>query len=214
MLTEDYLMRQIRLFVAALAKALGFKALELYSDALWVINQALEQLFGLQVDVIDRMDDDSLIAATRNQDHSDLSRLRMAAELYQEAGEIHLALGQPREGIWRLVRALNLYLEVELSGGVDGFTPAAQKIPLLLSTLGFENLPEALDYPLFGWAYQANQPWLGVKPLLRLLNAFPGQPELVEEGRSFLLALEDSDPIPIDGQDRQQDLAALRRLLH
>ena len=47
MLTEDYLIRQINLAIAALAKILGFKTAGQYQAALYEIDQLLEQLIGL-----------------------------------------------------------------------------------------------------------------------------------------------------------------------
>jgi hypothetical protein len=186
MLTEDYLMRQIRLFTAALARALGLKTMQLHQDAIWVLDQALEQLFGLPLDVLNRMDDNSLMAAVRGQDKNDLSRLRMAAELYSEQGELYHGLQEPGESSWRLVRALNLYLEVELSGGASGFAPAAEKINPLVDRLGYERIPPDLLYPLFGWAEQTAQTQLAVNTLVRLLEVYPDEAELKEEGSNFL----------------------------
>ncbi len=212
MLTEDYLMRQIRLFTAAVAKALGLKTMQLHQDAIWVLDQAIEQLFGLPLDVLNRMDDTSLIAAARSQDKNDLSRLRMAAELYGEQGELYHGLQEPGESSWRLIRALNLYLEVELSGGAAGFPPADEKILTLVDRLGYERIPADLLYPLFGWAQQAENPRLAVNTLIHLLEAYPDQPELRDEGRTYLEELHQSGRLA-DPEYSQLKLDRLEELL-
>jgi len=212
MLTEDNLMRQIRLFTAALARALGLRSMQLHQDAIWVLDQALEQLFGLSIDVLKGLDDTSLIAAVRTQDKDDLSRLRMAAELYHEQGELFAGLQEPGESIWRLVRSLNLYLEVELSGGVSGFSPPSENIRSLVDRLGLAQTPPDLLYPLLGWAQQADIPPLAVPIFIRLLEAYPGQPELVAEGEAYLNDLQISGRLA-DPDNAGLNLARLKELL-
>ena len=52
MLTEDYLIRLIRLGTVAMARLMGLKAQLLYQDAMYLLNQTLEEVFGMRADLV------------------------------------------------------------------------------------------------------------------------------------------------------------------
>jgi len=185
MLTEDYLMRILRLATAALARAVGLKAVELYQDAIWVIDQALEQLVGLRIDLINNLDDNSLLAALTKEGEIDLERLYMAADLIREQADIYEKVGMGGESQWRFVRALTFYLEVALHGGTENFPPPNEPIESLVHHLTLKQLPAATLFSLYAYSEERGQFMQAEESLLRLISELGPRDDLREELASF-----------------------------
>jgi tetratricopeptide (TPR) repeat protein len=111
MFTEDYLMRIINLALAALMTAIGLKKAGKYSEAQQAIQQAIEQLTTLPANLVDQMDDASILSILNSQGQLDVGRLMILADIYQEQGEIHFKLDQPAQGSLAFARALRFTLE-------------------------------------------------------------------------------------------------------
>ncbi len=62
MFTEDYLMRIINQAIAVLMIAIGLRKAGKYSEALQAIQQAIEQLTTLPENIVDQMDDGSILS--------------------------------------------------------------------------------------------------------------------------------------------------------
>jgi tetratricopeptide (TPR) repeat protein len=111
MFTEDYLMRIINLALAALMTAIGLKKAGKYTEARQAIQQAIEQLTTLPANLVDQMDDASILSILNSQGQLDVGRLTILADLYQEQGEILFKLDQTAQSSLAFARALRFTLE-------------------------------------------------------------------------------------------------------
>jgi hypothetical protein len=141
MFTEDYLMRILNQALAILMTAIGLKKSGKYSDALQAVQQAIEQVTTLPANVIDQMEDSSLLDMLVAQGQLDTSRLGILADLYQEQGEIYVLLGQPAQGSIAFARALRFVLEAALSGTVNLSDGNIGRVELLTRQLRGYSLP-------------------------------------------------------------------------
>ena len=157
-------MRLIRLATVALARIVGLKASGLYQDALMVIDQVLEQVFGLRPELVRNMDESSLLESLTNIDGLDTDRLYLGAELFHEEAEIFTALGQPEEASWRYQRALSFYLEVVLNGGAVNFPEPHEKIQNLVNLLQ-NKIPPKVSLLLFEYYEQVGKVVLAERTL-------------------------------------------------
>lgn len=141
MFTEDYLMRMINMALAALLTAIGLKKAGKYREALQSIDQAVEGLTGMPANLLDQMDDDSLLSVLTVQDKLDVARLAILADLYHEQGEILLRLSQTAQGTTAGARALRLILEAVLEGEGDLFPELIGKIEARRQVVQTNDLP-------------------------------------------------------------------------
>jgi hypothetical protein len=151
LLTEDYLIRMINLALAAIARIVGFKTAGQYQAAHEMVNQVLEQLFGLRGYMIKMLDDSVLIKHLTVQGILDTNRLYVVADLMKEEGDLHAAQNSPADSYWSYLRSLNFFLEVVLNGGAPHFAPPHEKINFLLDTLESYTLPADTSYALFAY---------------------------------------------------------------
>jgi tetratricopeptide (TPR) repeat protein len=141
MFTEDYLMRIINLAIATLMISIGLKKAGKYSEARQVIQQAIEQLTTLPANIVDQMDDGSLLSMLTVLGQLDIGRLAILADLYQEQGEILFKLDQADQGPIAFARALRFNLEVALSESATLSTENIGKVEVLIQLLNGRSLP-------------------------------------------------------------------------
>jgi hypothetical protein len=141
MFTEDYLMRIINQGLAALLNAVGLKKAGKYSEAMQMIEQAIQQLTTFPASLIDQMSDASLLSMLTTGVQLDVGRAEILGDLYQEAGELFLKLNQPVPGFSAYARALRLTLEVVLADESRLSPESMVKVEHLLQTLKQNPLP-------------------------------------------------------------------------
>jgi tetratricopeptide (TPR) repeat protein len=115
MLTEDYLMRIINQALVVLMKAIGLRKAGNYGEAQQTIQQAIEQVMTLPANIVDQMDDSSILSLLVVHGQLDVRKVGLLADLYQEEGEILLMLDQPTQASLAFDRALRFILESALS---------------------------------------------------------------------------------------------------
>jgi len=135
MFTEDYLMRLINLALAALMTAVGLRKAGKYMEARQAIQQAIEQLTTLPENIVDQMDDGSILSLLSTQGQLDAGRLAILADLYQEQGEILFKLDQSVQSSIAYARALRFILEVALSEADNLTTENIGKVEVLIQRL-------------------------------------------------------------------------------
>lgn len=141
MFTEDYLMRIINQVLAALMNAIGLRKAGKYSEARQVIEQAIQQLTGLSVSLIDQLDDASILSMLTTNGQLDIERLAVLGDLYQEEGCLAFELGQSDQSIFASTRALRFILEVVLADDNRLSPESMVKIETLVQRLKQNPLP-------------------------------------------------------------------------
>jgi len=145
MFTEDYLMRIINQAIAVLMTAIGLRKAGKNSEARQAIQQAIEQITSLPPNIVDEMDDSSILSLLTTQGQLDIGRLAILADLYQEQGEILLMLDQPVQSIASFARGLRFILEVALSDAANLSDENISRVDGLVQRLKGHPLPvEAL----------------------------------------------------------------------
>ncbi len=148
MLTEDYIIRMISTVLVALTRIMGLKTSGQYQEAQVLIDQTLEELFGMRADLLRRLDDTTLIASLSVHDKPDAGRLAVAGRIYQEEGDILRAQRSLEEAYWSYARALSLSLEAALSD-MPNDTALSEAVTTLVNALQGYTLPEDTNYSLF-----------------------------------------------------------------
>jgi hypothetical protein len=137
MIRQDYFMRMVQRLAQALAQALFHKQRQEFQQAEQELNAALEECFGLGVELPDLEQIIALCAAEGGGD----SMVRLA-EVFAERGEIHRALGRSADAAPNDALALGLFLEVLHSGMVS--IDLIQKTESLIEWTTGTRLPAAV----------------------------------------------------------------------
>lgn len=214
MLTEDYIIRMISTVLTALIRIAGLKNAGQYQEAQQLINQNLEELFGMRVDLLKRLDDETLIASLSLQDKPEPRRLAAAGRLFQEEGDILTAQADPQAAFWSYLRALNLSLEASTSG-LAGEKDLVTTLNQLLEKLKGYNLPPDTQYALF-CHYEEISSYRQADAVLREMEAFPQDRDaILAERAAFynrLLQKNDQD-LQDGGLSRLQVVEALNTII-
>jgi hypothetical protein len=112
MFIEDYILRQIALLVAALAKIAGLKKAGEYQEARQVIDQGIAETFGLDAAIVKQMDVHSLAGLVTSANGMDPGKLYRLASLLEAEGEVLSAEGRKAESRQSLQRALEFFIEL------------------------------------------------------------------------------------------------------
>jgi tetratricopeptide (TPR) repeat protein len=198
MLQEDYIIRMIRLAVAALASIFGLKQLGNYQQAQDLIAVTLTQLTGMDGRLLNSLDDDSLLAVLSNRQGLDYDRVLMVADLLKEDGEIYTALNQPVEARPCYLRALSLYLEAAL--GPLEYPPdeLSARIEASLAALTTEPLPIDSLYPLWFYFEKYGQYGRAIHILDELFRQSGPNVELQTQGLAFYQRLAQLDDAALE----------------
>lgn len=184
MLTEDYLMRWIRLVTAAIARAAGLRAATLYEDALFLLDQTLKQVVGMPSELINNLDEDSILQIVTTPEGLDTDRLVLVADLIKEQADVYQALQKLPESIWRYQRALDFYLLAIQEGGPHRFPPPYAAIELLLEKLG-DNLPLGTQFSLYAYYDHMGQFSEAARSLEKLISSAGLHEDLRLEAQDF-----------------------------
>ncbi|MCI0696515.1 hypothetical protein L0337_31505 [candidate division KSB1 bacterium] len=114
MIERDYLMRLMSQLAAAMAKIIGAKNAQNYAEARLLAQNACEQLFGLNGELVKTMDAGTLALLLGEKE-----KIKALAALLREEGEILLLLDNPAEGVVQFEKAMALYQEA-LRASPDG----------------------------------------------------------------------------------------------
>jgi hypothetical protein len=185
LLTEDYLIRMINMMLAALARLVGIKTASQLQSASQIIDEALEQVFGLRADLVRRLDDRVLLAHLTYHGAVDGDQAILVADLFRQEGEILAARGVANQAYWSSLRALNFYLEVSLNSAPTNLDPPDEKIIELVDRLGGYTLPMDTYYVLFVYFDRRGDYSLAEQMLIKLIDGTSRQDEVLAEARSF-----------------------------
>ena len=209
MLTEDYLMRLIRLATVAMARLMGLKAQLLYQDAMFLLDQTLEEVFGMRADLVRNLDDESLLDALTFQGNLDTDRLVLAADLLREDSDLQAAFKNVEESRYSLQRALNFYIVADLAGGPHMQADPEEKIAQLLNQVNLEDLSESALFDLFNYQEMKGQ-YAQAEATLDLLGSKTLQDAEIQQERQdfYQRLLSKSDTGLIQGGLERKDILA------
>jgi tetratricopeptide (TPR) repeat protein len=114
MIERDYLMRLLSQLAAVMAKILGAKNAQNYAEARLLAQNACEQLFGLNGELVKTMDAGTLALLLGEKE-----KIKALAALLREDGDILFLQGNPAEGVVQYEKALALYQKA-LRASADG----------------------------------------------------------------------------------------------
>jgi tetratricopeptide (TPR) repeat protein len=106
MIERDYLMRLLSQLAAVMAKILGAKNAQNFAEARLLAQNACEQLFGLNGELVKTMDAGTLALLLGEKE-----KIKALAALLREDGDILLLQGNAAEGVGQYEKALALYQE-------------------------------------------------------------------------------------------------------
>jgi len=140
MIREDYLIRLIRQFTSALARILGLKNALQYPQALEAIDQAYQELFGVNSRFVLILSEKDLLGLMKSGRALDADKAIVMAGLLREEAECYERQGRQEESRPRYLKALNLLLEAFLSGRETSFPDLGSRIEELAVKLREEGL--------------------------------------------------------------------------
>jgi hypothetical protein len=149
MLSDDFIIRMIRQATAVLKRIIGLKQAGDYQDALEEIDQTLEQLLGMDREIIKMMDDESIYKILTKEEQIDLERLGFIADLYKEEGDILFLQDQKQQGENYYLSSLNYYLKISMNSESLHQKELSQKVEEMIQKLGNIGLPNGTLYDLF-----------------------------------------------------------------
>ena len=128
MLTEDYILRQISLLAAILAKVAGLSRAGQFQEAHRMIDQAVEETLGLNASIVNQMDEPGLLNLLTTLNGLDSAKAFVVANLIEAEGDTFALQGREDESRQCYQRALHLLLETT-SQSPDGLEQiVSQKI--------------------------------------------------------------------------------------
>lgn len=191
LLTEDYLIRMINMLLAAGARLVGLKTASQYQTASKVIDEALEQVFGMRADLVRRLDDRVLLSRLIYHGTLDGDQAILVADLFKEEGDILAERGVANQAFWSRLRALNFYLEVSLNSAPTNLDPPDEKILALFEELDVYTLPMDTYYQLFVYFDKQGNYYQAERMLEALIEGTSRQKEVLAEAEDFYQRLAD-----------------------
>jgi hypothetical protein len=197
MLSDDYILRMIQQGSIVLSRIIGLKKTGDYQEALQEIDQSLEQVLGLNKEIIRNMDDESIYKILTKDEQIDVNRLGIIADLYKEEGDIFARQGQPESHNYYL-RSLNYYLLKYTNEEPSQQIEIMNKINDIIKIIGSNEMPSETLFNLFCY-YENSKEYEKADNMLITLSIRPETNTYIrEETISFykrLLALEPNELI-------------------
>jgi len=185
MLSEDRFLWMFNLALTGLLNAVGLRTAKRYQEAMDVIQHTLEEFFGLDIDVLNQVDDTSLLESMRQEGELDLERVAMAADLFREAGILYTTQNRPLEAQTNKVRALYFYLEIVLYSEGEIPEELCEKIEELYAALGIKQVSMETQLSLYYYFDRQGNYREAQTALNELLLNDQLQEEMIEEGLEF-----------------------------
>lgn len=153
MMRSDYILRLIEQLGQALGSIVALKGKELYRDAMGVIDQALQELFGFDLRTAEALPPETIIDLVRLRSErldpaAVAEQLIALGTLLREAADLHAAEGNGDARDGDRYRALQVFLSVLDEDAVPS-PRAADAVEPLLADLAAYDLPAPTKAQLF-----------------------------------------------------------------
>lgn len=126
MFTEDFILRQISMLVAVLAKVTGLAKAGKFQEAHQSIDQAIEAVLGLDANIVRNLDHAGLLALFPSMNGLDAGKAFFLAGLLAAEGDVLVQQGQQGASRRKYEQALDLCLSLSASNpaGLEEDLPA------------------------------------------------------------------------------------------
>jgi Family of unknown function (DUF6483) len=217
MLRKDYLLRQIEMLSAFVARLLKMRSSGDEQGAIDEIEQAYQSLFGLESRLISLMPNEFLLGKLRSGEYLDADQGFTLAVVMREDAANYLAQDDMLEHYQRLTRSLKVFLAIALEHNLAPEQAALYQVDTVLAQMADYALPVDLQNDLFHYFEDEGQFARAEDELHELIDISDSNPQVIEDGISFyewLLTL--SDPELEAGNlprtEVEESLAELMRL--
>jgi hypothetical protein len=194
MFSDDYLIKIVRQATAVFAKIAGLKSAERYQEALQVIDQALEQILGIDAEMIKVLDDESLYTLLMENEVLDLEKLGLIADLFKEEGDIRKLQNQNDESINCYTRSLNYYLIIGINSVTSLPEKLSDKVDELIQKLDSSAFKEQTLLNLYSYYENAKEFAKADNMLSRLAVSNNSKAFVIAEMKSFYKRLLEKSP--------------------
>ncbi len=109
MFFEDFILRQIAFAAVVAAKVIGLSKNDQFNEAYEMIDQTIEEMFGLKADIVKQMNDEGLVSLLTSSQFVDSDRLFALANLFIVEGDVFASQKRNPESQQSYQRALNLF---------------------------------------------------------------------------------------------------------
>jgi tetratricopeptide (TPR) repeat protein len=196
MYRRDYIMRQIEFMVEVMQQLSGLAAEKRYQAAMTVIDESLEELFGLNGTLLTRLFGREPLSQLTFGEEADLSQAKLiaAAALLQEAGDIQAEQGAEDDSFTAYASALELLLTALLSHDGEPLPEYAPDVVELTAVLAPFHLPLHLNQLLLRYYHKTGQYDEAENVLFDALEETPEDEATIKMGITFYqLILKESD---------------------
>jgi tetratricopeptide (TPR) repeat protein len=217
MYRRDYIMRQIEYMVEVMQQVSGLAAEKRHQAAMTVINESLEELFGLNGTLVTRLFGREPLTQLTFGEETDLSQAKLiaAAALLQEAGSIEAELGADDKSYTMYASALELLLAALLNHDGSPLPEYAPEVEELTAVLDPFHLPPHLNQLLLRYYHKTGQYDQAENVLFEMLEDTPEDEAIIKLGITFYqLILQKSDAhLEAGNLPRDEAEASLAELL-
>jgi hypothetical protein len=204
----------IRQAAAVLARIIGLKKAGDYQEAFQEINQTLEQLLGMDIEVIKIMDDESIYRILTQNEQIDFERLGFIADLFKEEGDILLLQNQKQQSDNYYLSSLNYFLKISLNSEASRKKELSAKMEEIIKELGNYDYPNRTLIDLFCY-FENNEEYAKAEKCIAKLATHPKQNvNIRSELFSFYKRLLELEPkvLIANGMSRKQIKNKLKEL--
>src|SRR5262245_60375481 len=114
MINKDYILRMAERVGRALAIILGLRKANRFEEALIYIDDLFLQAVGMTSNFINSVTEETLLHMLSPLGDLDINKCLWVAALLKAEGEIYEDQGDMKEGYYRYLKSLRLFLEVQL----------------------------------------------------------------------------------------------------
>ncbi|MCB8981442.1 MAG: hypothetical protein H6657_28895 [Ardenticatenaceae bacterium] len=217
MYRRDYIMRQIEFMVEVMQRLGGLVDERRFQAAMTVIDESLEELFGLNGTLLTRLFGREPLSQLTFGEEADLSQAKLiaAAALLQEAGDIQAEQDQEDESFNSYASALELLLAALLNHDGTPLPEYAPDVAELTAVLDAFHLPSNLNQLLLRYYHKSGQYDEAENVLFEMLEEDSGDQETIKMGITFYQhILKESDAqLELGNLPREEAEASLSELL-
>jgi hypothetical protein len=185
MTQRDYILRIAEQVGRALARVLYQKQEEDYQGAHEFIEEQFRQMLGMGGGFVHSAPEETLLAMLTSMGALDTEKCWLLATLLKADGEVYEAQENENDSYYCYLKALNLFLAVLTSDGELHRLDPVPEVEGLLYKLSSYELPNSTKAQLFRYFEQTGSFANAENTLYELLDADPGNKEVIEDGQAF-----------------------------